>query len=231
MLPQSSTLPTLIPCACGCGELRPTRDPQGKRRYYIFGHQSRPSKGKKLSAEKCRRIREGILRSYREGTRINPTGTAHWRFKGRQSQGKLGYFTVTAPDHPAADSKGHVYEHRIVMESLLGRYLHPGEVVHHIDENPSNNSPDNLRLFPSYRAHRQFHADWDRQCRAAVGLLKTALLRLEWIPLNDTLICPTCQNPKPIGHTIRCQTAKALGAAFSLEDSDKAADAIEEAMR
>jgi hypothetical protein len=39
------------------------------------------------------------------------------------------------------------------MESKLGRYLEPKEVVDHIDGNTLNNSPENLRLFQSNADH------------------------------------------------------------------------------
>lgn len=57
-----------------------------------------------------------------------------------------GYILRRVPSHPYADSKGYVEEHRLVMESLIGRYLLPEELVHHKDENPSNNDPDNLEI-------------------------------------------------------------------------------------
>lgn len=49
------------------------------------------------------------------------------------------------------------HEHRSVMEWMLGRFLRPGEVVHHIDGNKRNNSPENLLLFPSQSAHAAYH--------------------------------------------------------------------------
>ena len=68
-----------------------------------------------------------------------------------------GYPVVYRPDHPRARSNGYVYEHILVMESKLGRRLKPDEVVHHIDKNKQNNSPDNLMLFASQREHDLFH--------------------------------------------------------------------------
>lgn len=50
-----------------------------------------------------------------------------------------------------------VYEHRLLMEKALGRKLRSGEVVHHIDGNPSNNSLNNLEIL-SNREHAKHHA-------------------------------------------------------------------------
>ena len=67
-------------------------------------------------------------------------------------------FKVTAWGHKLA------FEHRVVMEQLIGRCLVEGEVVHHVDENPANNAPDNLRLFSSQAEHmRECHS-----CRGGV---------------------------------------------------------------
>lgn len=68
-----------------------------------------------------------------------------------------GYKMVYAPEHHRADSSGCVYEHIIVAEQILGRLLADEEVVHHIDHNRSNNSPDNLMIFHSGKDHTCFH--------------------------------------------------------------------------
>jgi hypothetical protein len=48
-------------------------------------------------------------------------------------------------------------EHIVVMERKLGRSLLPGEVVHHDDDNPQNNDPANLMVFPSNSEHLKYH--------------------------------------------------------------------------
>lgn len=50
------------------------------------------------------------------------------------------------------------HEHRIVAEQMLGRPLKKGEVVHHIDGNKRNNSPENLMVFSSQVEHAKWHA-------------------------------------------------------------------------
>lgn len=65
-----------------------------------------------------------------------------------------GYALVAAPsDHPQARSSGLMFEHRLVVERKIGRYLLPTEVVDHIDGLQLHNDPSNLRVFPSNRDH------------------------------------------------------------------------------
>ena len=57
-----------------------------------------------------------------------------------------------------------VYEHRHVMEKMLGRKLRSDEHVHHIDGDKSNNSIKNLELLSSSE-HRRHHFTPDRAKR------------------------------------------------------------------
>lgn len=51
------------------------------------------------------------------------------------------------------------HEHRYVAETILGRKLRPGEIVHHRDGNKRNNTPNNIVVFPSQSAHAKHHAE------------------------------------------------------------------------
>lgn len=70
---------------------------------------------------------------------------------------KGGYIGVHIPDHPAATSDGTVPEHRLVMEKHLGRYLTDEEIVHHDDEDRSNNKIENLVLCANQSEHSKLH--------------------------------------------------------------------------
>ena len=49
------------------------------------------------------------------------------------------------------------FQHRQVLEERLGRPLREDELVHHIDGDRSNNSPENLRVM-TWREHGYLHA-------------------------------------------------------------------------
>lgn len=92
-------------------------------------------------------------------------GSRNYFWQGGRNIDRGGYVLVYAPNHPRAAANGCVREHRLVMEKLLGRYLEPGEAVHHRDRNRKNNDPSNLRLFSTHAEHMKHHADEDRRLR------------------------------------------------------------------
>lgn len=116
---------------CGAAFSRyvsPSRQTQGANRFC-----SRQCKGKGLS------------------------GKHHPMWKGGRIVEADGYVMLHRPDHPHANNKGYVFEQRLVMEAHLGRYLEPHEVVHHENENRSDNRLDNLELYDSQKGHMIDH--------------------------------------------------------------------------
>lgn len=55
-------------------------------------------------------------------------------------------------------NKGKKLNYRVVVEDILGRPLKSREVIHHINENPSDDRPENLFLFRHSAAHTRWHA-------------------------------------------------------------------------
>lgn len=73
-----------------------------------------------------------------------------------------GYVQIHKPNHPYCDDRGYVYEHRLVIEKQICRYLSTNEVIHHIDGNKLNNSLENLRLMTN-EEHSKFHNNLRRK--------------------------------------------------------------------
>jgi hypothetical protein len=80
-------------------------------------------------------------------------GERNGQWKGGRQLDSDGYVLIHSPDHPCRNAAGCVREHRLVMESILGRHLTPTEVVHHKDDNPANNEPSNLELYETNADH------------------------------------------------------------------------------
>lgn len=72
---------------------------------------------------------------------------------------KQGYVIVLKPDHPFCDTRGYVFEHRLVIEQQIGRYLKPEERCHHLGAK-DDNRPHMLMAFKTNGAHKQF--EWDK---------------------------------------------------------------------
>lgn len=84
-------------------------------------------------------------------------GANNPRYKGgRQSSGN-GHVYATVPKHPKADKRGRVYEHIIVAERALGKFLPPLAIVHHVDLDGTNNEPANLVICQDQGYHLFLH--------------------------------------------------------------------------
>lgn len=87
------------------------------------------------------------------GQHCHGAGNPAWN--GGRRVDKDGYTLVYAPDHPVVGRTRTktIREHRLVAEGILGRLLTPKEVVHHKDDDHSNNDPRNLVVYASNAEH------------------------------------------------------------------------------
>jgi len=61
------------------------------------------------------------------------------------------------PNHPFTCTNHYVRRSRLVAEKYLGRYLTKQEIIHHINNDSSDDHPENLYLFPTTGEHSQYH--------------------------------------------------------------------------
>lgn len=87
--------------------------------------------------------KNGIFREYL----TYKVGCKNWNWKGGRHIDRDGYVLINMRGHPTARKNGNMFEHRLVMEKHLGRYLRRGEVVHHINGIHCDNRIENLKLF------------------------------------------------------------------------------------
>jgi len=106
------------------------------------------------------------------------------RWKGGliKTSGKKGIYrtSVYAPDNEMSDSRGYCLRSRLVLAEKLGRNLEPEEVVHHLDGDKTNDTPNNLRLFENESQHQRFHSRRrrsDKFLRAFIDLPKDRISR------------------------------------------------------
>lgn len=94
-------------------------------------------------------------------------GSRNPNWAGGKHLDAAGYVVVrTGPNTTAR-------EHRLVAAEMLGRPLQPGEVVHHINGDRSDNRPDNLEVLPSQSEHMRRHmTSEEARKRAGLAALK-----------------------------------------------------------
>ncbi len=110
------------------------------------GHLRCPACRSKTTCE-CGRVRQVKSATCAECRTVKERANGNW--KGGRTRHHKGYVMVRAPGHPKA-GRGrtpYVFEHVLVAEELLGRYLIPGESVHHRNGVRDDNRPENLELW------------------------------------------------------------------------------------
>ncbi len=76
---------------------------------------------------------------------LNHTGNKNHKWNGGQIT-RDGYICILRWDHPQHDRHGYVKRANLVAEEKYGRSLLADEMVHHVNEIRSDDSPENLQI-------------------------------------------------------------------------------------
>lgn len=118
------------------------------------------NKGVPMRKETKKKLRDTFFKKsfspWNKGIKM-PSGPDSPSWRGGRYVGTDGYVFIYFPEHSRAGIRGYVREHILVAEKCLGRSLTDVEVVHHIDEDTSNNDPANLYIFENNGKHMAHH--------------------------------------------------------------------------
>lgn len=101
---------------------------------------------------KCNAVRQSIEMTGKH-QKCCQRGKLHPRWRGGRHKTQRGYIAIYAPNHPYKNKLNQVFEHRLVAEKRLGRYLYPWEIVHHKNGIKDDNRDENLIVVPSEGGH------------------------------------------------------------------------------
>lgn len=123
------------------------------------------SRGRKHSDGAKKKMSLSALRYISKHPR--PSGNKNPNWKGGKYKTAHGYINICLPNHPYTNAGSYVFEHRLIMEKHIGRYLKPEESMHHVNGIKDDNRIENLKLFISESEHQKHHAKLKKR-----GLLK-----------------------------------------------------------
>lgn len=93
----------------------------------------------------------------KEKISLSKIGNRHYNWKGGRVYDSHGYILLYNPRHPNCNYNGYVFEHRLIIEKYLGRYLKPKEIIHHKNGIRDDNRLKNLRIFNNHSEHATYH--------------------------------------------------------------------------
>jgi HNH endonuclease len=113
---------------------------------------------KSFTCQQCGKVFEARRKSQdfcsRSCKHSSQCGDKHWNWKGGATLTTQGYVRVAG----GRAAERTLLDHRMVVEKALGHPLPPGAVVHHWDDDGTNNTPSNLVICQDQAYHMLLHA-------------------------------------------------------------------------
>lgn len=134
-------------CQCGCGKKTGVIKKNDSGRGHKAGEYLKFIKGHNVKFFKVKG-----KDNYYYGADFKGSKSPSW--KGGRNRNN-GYIDIHCPSHPYARKGTYVFEHRLVVEGQIGRYLLSTEKVHHLGAK-DDNRPKMLMAFKNNGIHRRF---------------------------------------------------------------------------
>jgi hypothetical protein len=99
--------------------------------------------------------------------KLSVAGPNNPKWKGGRYISTEGYVFVKCWGHPRANKGGYVFEHILVMEQHIGRYITTQENVHHINGVRTDNRIENLEVLTrgQHTKHHNLNTKQYKSCR------------------------------------------------------------------
>ena len=147
---------------CQCGTNNPFYGKKHSKE--LIAKISKKLRGRKLSKNTINKIRtfhKNRLKNKEERIKCGLPKEKNPNWKGGKYTDNRGYVLILDHSHPNCDIRGYIYEHRLIVEKHIGRYLSSKEVVHHINNIKNDNRIENL-IFCTQSEHASIHNSFNK---------------------------------------------------------------------
>ena len=145
------------------------------------------------------RDKTGIFRRFKKGHQNR--GENHPLWNGGVTYDGKGYRLIKSHNHPNKNQRGYMYEHRLVMEKHLGRYLRDDEEINHLNKDIKDNRIENLEILTK-STHATKHLKGNKRgvkdmsdracirCNSKTTYLEKGKPR--WYKRGNDFVCMSC---------------------------------------
>lgn len=146
------------PPQCGFQKGHHSKTEFKKGHYPVAGFKKRNKFGFKKGYHPTNGFKKGHIPWNKDKKMLQFSGKNNSNWQGGKTIDKNGYILIYKSEHPFKNNRNYVFEHRLIMEKQIGRYLLPEEASHHLGKK-FDNRPQMLMAFTSNSAHKRFEGN------------------------------------------------------------------------